>query len=176
MSRNTHTAVRKARPSGKASGLPVLWADSARDLMTPDPVSIRHTATIREAAALLTDRGFGAVPVIDDGGRPIGVLSRTDIVRYDREHTATASPSAPAQERTASGERVGEGFLIEETEAPLVREIMTPMVLAVDPATPASDVVAEMIKSRVHRLFVVDGSGALIGVISAFDVVRHLKG
>src|SRR5262249_21708562 len=56
-----------------------LTAETAADLMTPNPVSIRDVATVREAVALLTDKGFSAAPVIDQAGRPIGVLSRADI-------------------------------------------------------------------------------------------------
>ena len=40
-------------------------AETAADLMTRNPVSISDTATIREAIAVLADRGFSAAPVID---------------------------------------------------------------------------------------------------------------
>src|SRR3984893_13336952 len=62
-----------------------LNAETASDLMTPDPVSIRDVATVREAIALLTDRGFSAAPVIDQTGRPVRVLSRSDTLVHDRE-------------------------------------------------------------------------------------------
>ena len=55
---------------------------SARCLMTANPVSISEHATLREAGSVLTTRGISAAPVIDDAGRAVGVLSRTDIVRY----------------------------------------------------------------------------------------------
>lgn len=48
----------------------VLTAATAADLMTPNPVSVRDSATIKEAIAMLTDHGFSAAPVIDDAGRP----------------------------------------------------------------------------------------------------------
>src|SRR5262245_19873543 len=56
----------------------------ARDMMSANPVSIHRDAGIREALELLTDRGFGAAPVIDEAGRPIGVVSRTDILIHER--------------------------------------------------------------------------------------------
>src|SRR5438132_13949757 len=52
-----------------------LHAATAADLMMPDPVSIRADASLKEAIALLIDRGFSGAPVIDEAGRPIGVLS-----------------------------------------------------------------------------------------------------
>ena len=51
---------------------------------------------------------------------------------------------------------------------------MTPAVFSVTPQTPASKVVAEMLALHVHRLFVVDNTGVLVGVITALDVLRHL--
>src|ERR1700732_1871378 len=63
----------------------VLRADTAADLMTGNPVSVSEDATLREALALLIDSGYSAAPVIDRAGRPVGVLSRTDILVHDRE-------------------------------------------------------------------------------------------
>ena len=51
---------------------------------------------------------------------------------------------------------------------------MTPAVCAVRPDAPARLVMEEMALLRVHRLFVTDADGVLVGVISASDVVRHL--
>jgi CBS domain-containing protein len=51
----------------------LLGAHTAEDLMTPNAVSISEHALVREAAAVLTDRQIGAVAVINDAGRPVGV-------------------------------------------------------------------------------------------------------
>src|SRR6516162_531082 len=62
-----------------------LAAETAKDLMTSNPVSLRDAATIREAIAFLIDKNIGGAPVIDEAGRPVGVLSQHDIVVHDRE-------------------------------------------------------------------------------------------
>jgi CBS domain-containing protein len=49
------------------------------------------------------------------------------------------------------------------------------MVLCVCPETPAAEVVDQMLRLNVHRLFVVDEDGVLVGVVSATDVLRHLR-
>src|SRR5262249_53334708 len=66
--------VKKASRSRTPTG------QTARDLMTANPVSLRDDATLPEILAFLTDTGFSAAPVIDDAGQPLGVISRTDIV------------------------------------------------------------------------------------------------
>ena len=62
----------------------VLRGETAADLMTPNLVSISADDTAAEALAFFADHAFGAAPVIDNAGRPIGVLSHTDLMIHDR--------------------------------------------------------------------------------------------
>jgi CBS domain-containing protein len=154
----------------------------AKDLMSPNPVSIRRDAGIREALELLTDRGFGAAPVIDEGGRPIGVVSRTDILIHEREcvHHARLpddrnSPYDWTDGDMFPGPPLPEGFSIEVPDPTTVAEIMTPAIFTVPLEAPVREVVKRMRELKVHHLFVVDSDLALVGVISPLDVIRHLE-
>src|SRR5262249_12782280 len=147
---------------------------TATELMTPNPVSIQEGALVGEAVALLTDRGFSAAPVIDDAGRPVGVVSRTDILIHDRPKVAGGWDSAADfydRDRLPRhhDEEVPEGFHLEDVDRTTIREIMTPVVFCVAPDAPACEVVEQMLSLKVHRLFVVDSQGILVGVISALD-------
>jgi CBS domain-containing protein len=156
----------------------VLNAETAADLMTANPISLRATATVRQSVALLIDRGFSAAPVIDRAGRPVGVLSRADLLVHDRERVEYVAAVPDYYERTELKTAQGElltGFEVENVDTTTVEEMMTPVVFSVTPDTPARQVVARMIALKVHRLFVVDSNGALIGVISAMDVLRFLQ-
>jgi CBS-domain-containing membrane protein len=147
----------------------ILRATTAEELMTPNPVSIRDSASFKEALALLTDKGFSAAPVIDKAGRPVGVLSRSDLLIHEREKVEFVKPAEPER-------KVPAGFQIESVDPTMVRDIMTPVVFSVAPETPAKTVVSQMLGLKVHRLFVVDESGVLVGVISSLDVLRQLRG
>jgi CBS domain-containing protein len=136
----------------------VLQEWTAAELMTPSPVSIWECATVREAVELLTRRDISGAPVIDEAGRPVGVVSRGDILVHDREAVGYVA--------LADDE--------ENTGADRVRDIMTPAVFCVSLDAPASRVVREMTELKVHRLFVVDDCGTLVGVISVLDVLRRL--
>jgi CBS domain-containing protein len=146
--------------------------------MMPNPLSIRADATVREAIEMLTDHGFSAAPVIDEAGRPLGVVSRADILVHDREK-GTRPNTAPYYEQadlaTRAGERLGPGFHVESVDTALVRDIMTPAVFSVAPNTAAAKVVEQMLGLKVHRLYVVESDGTLVGVISALDILRHLR-
>jgi CBS domain-containing protein len=155
-----------------------LRAETAADLMTPNPVSVRADASLREALAMLIDRGYSAAPVIDEAGRPVGVLSRTDVLIHDRECVEHLTPVVEYYEGellTDDNEALGEGFQVERVDPTRVSDVMTPAVFAVGPEASPARVVHEMLRLRVHRLFVVDGDGVLVGVISALDVLRCLQ-
>jgi CBS domain-containing protein len=155
-------------------GVPTLDAATAEGLMTRNPISIRADATIREAIALLIDRGISAAPVIDIGGRPVGVVSRTDILVHDRETVRRPAAVPEYYDWAEFREIVPSGFQVEVVDDTLVRDIMTPVVFAVAPDAPAAKVITDMLAYRVHRLFVVDADGVLVGVISALDILKHL--
>jgi CBS-domain-containing membrane protein len=132
-----------------------LDAVRAAELMTPNPMSLRGEATVPEAIAWLTEKGFSAAPVIDESGQPLGVVSRADILIHERERLRSSSASA---------------------DATMVRDIMTPAVFSVTPQVSAAQVVEQLLTLNVHQLYVVDEHQHLIGVISAHDVLRHLHG
>jgi len=146
-----------------------LRAKVAADLMAPDPISIRAEASAAEALTLFTEKGVHAAPVIDEAGRPIGVLSRSDLLIHQCEHEKTNAGKpdyffAPTFE--PSPRKAG-----KTTAA----DLMTPAVFAVSPETPVRRVVSDMVGLHVHRLFVVDEAGVLVGVISTMDVLKHLR-
>jgi len=156
-----------------------LRAETAADLMVPNPVSVREDATVREALTLLLDRGYSAAPVIDDAGRPVGVLSRSDLLIHDRETVSYLVPMPAYYHHSEltldSGEELPGGFQVQDVERTRVGDLMTPAVFSVAPGASAAKVVEEMLALNVHRLFVVDAAGVLVGVISAIDVLRHLR-
>ncbi|HMP02487.1 MAG TPA: CBS domain-containing protein [Gemmatales bacterium] len=157
----------------------VLRAQTAADLMSENPVSLARTATLKEASALFLDREIHAAPVIDAAGHPVGVISQTDLVRHSREHVDYAAGQGAYQDRIESRlteEELGpQGFQVESTDRTTVGEVMTPTVIAVQPKTSAADVVAQMLAFKIHRLFVVDDAGVLVGIISTWDVLRNIR-
>ena len=77
---------------------------TAADLMTSPAVTIRPDDTVEHAAKLMYDRKVKRLPVVDQGGRVVGIISRTDILavfdRTDAEIRETRSPG-PATSRAS---------------------------------------------------------------------------
>lgn len=125
----------------------------AGDIMRRNPLSISESATIRETAHFLTAKNIGAAPVINEAGRPLGVLSRSDIVRKSR---------------------------IREDDHPNlsripVRDIMTPYLFLVAERTPVVTVIEKLLDHAVRRVFVADVDGVLVGVVNATDILTKLR-
>jgi CBS-domain-containing membrane protein len=141
----------------QAQPSPALTLDAAcaADLMSASPMSIEATATVPEVVAALTGRGCPAAPVIDEGGRPVGVVSRADLLVHKRERLRTLASAAAEPARAA--------------------DVMTPIVFSVTPDTAAHKVVEQMLIFQVHQLFVVDDNQLLVGMITVLDVLRCLR-
>jgi CBS-domain-containing membrane protein len=128
-----------------------LLASTAREIMTPGPVSLSASDTVEEATKFLTERAFGAAVVIDEAGHPLGVVTKTDVLVHARQRKPGLEPD----------------------DTP-VTEFMTPAVFSVRPDTPARSVVEQLLALNVHHLFVSDAAGVIVGVISPVDVLRKL--
>ncbi len=147
-----------------------LQADTAADLMSENPISLREDASVQEAIALLTDRAFNAAPVIDESGRPLGVVTVTDILVHDR-YLKTEDVTVPAD---VESHRLPDDMGIEVVDRTTISEIMTPAVFTIRESALVGEVVKTMMSRKVHHLFVSDDSGVLVGVISMGDILRKL--
>jgi len=143
---------------------------TASDLMSKPPISLLAEASIPEALEFFTLRGFHAAPVIDASGRPVGVISVTDLLRHDLDKGTHLSNEGGCCVRKS----VPVGFSIEEVDITKVQDIMTNAIFALSPNTKLPDIIKKMLDLDVHQLFVVNQDGLLVGVISTSDVMRVL--
>jgi CBS domain-containing protein len=121
------------------------------DLMTIDPITIRFDETIDAAEELLRSYRISGLPVVDEGGRLVGVVSQTDLLFLD------TPPVRALIRRRESGIRVG--------------EIMTSPPTTIDMEASIREAAQIMTEQRLHRLVAVDQAGRPIGVLSAMDFV-----
>src|SRR5262245_8446870 len=138
---------------------------SAKDVMNTQLLSVRQDQTLPELATFLAEHDITGAPVIDDGGRFVGVVSVTDLAE-----SGALGGEWQAGDRVESGARRG---LHVEDGGRQVRDIMTPTVYTVTEDTPATQLARTMISGRVHRLFVTRHDG-IIGIVTSLDLLRLL--
>jgi CBS domain-containing protein len=133
-----------------------------RDLMTEHPRTTEPDVPLRTAAQELIRFGLGALPVVGDDRRLLGVLSERELMRHLLA-TEILSDGSPRH-----GGGLGQGRRT-------VREVMTRRVLCVAPEEPVAEVAALMSNKDVERVPVVH-EGRLVGFLSRGDIVRKLIG
>ena len=128
----------------------------ARDIMTRSVLSVQPSVPVAKAAAMLAKRGFTALPVTDDSGELIGIVTETDLIANRFPASAQAAATTAANGPAAT-----------------VGEVMTTPVVGVSHDTDVSIVAREMLAEKRRSLPIVDGN-VLVGVITRRDIVRAL--
>ena len=132
---------------------------NARDVMTPNPMTIRSQATVAEAWDLMGEMEIRHVPVVDDGTL-VGMLSDRDLGRLDVTRMLVAE---------------GADALRQELATP-VAKLMSLDVIAAEPETELGDIVDVLVEHKVGALPVVHpDTRELVGIISYVDVLRALQ-
>lgn len=154
-------------------------------IMTPRVVTVAPYDDIREAARVLADHRISGALVTDRSGRPLGVLSTSDIVRFDVEtQEAKTEEDRSFYETPATWSESEDEFRYpdedqewdqEDGRVATVADRMTERVIAVDVATPLPAVARLMVSEKVHRVFV-RSEGKIVGVVSTMDIVRAVAG
>jgi CBS domain-containing protein/mannitol/fructose-specific phosphotransferase system IIA component (Ntr-type) len=132
-----------------------------RDIMTARPRTTSGDTALRDAAKEMVRGSLGALIVVDQESRVVGMLGEKELMRdllNNYLQGGTAHRDAPA----STGRR-------------RVKEVMTRQVLGVSPNQPLSEVASIMVNKDVERVPVVE-DGKLVGALTRADVVRKIIG
>lgn len=135
-------------------------------IMTTPAIRVTPETTLESIADIFLDRAISAVPVVDDAGRPLGMVSKTDLVR----ETRLAAENLEVE--TVAGPEPG--MHVERIARSTAGEIMTPVVFSVPAATPIATAAALMAYEHVHRVPVLGEQGQVVGIVSSLDVLQWL--
>ncbi len=146
----------------------------ARDLMNRDVVSVRPETPLRDVARTLLTHHMSAVPVVDDTGTLVGMVSEGDLV--GRKRTERETRSEWWLMRLAEGESLNTQFL-QHLQSPLAvaREVMSTPVLTVGEETHAEEIAGLMAAHGVKRLPVMR-DGQIVGIVRRADLLRTIGG
>lgn len=136
------------------------------DVMTVDVVTVRADLSIERLAELFLDQGLSRVAVVDELGRPIGVVSKTDLVIDAHTRGDTEVSQRGVRER---------GQHVHEVSA-LVRDIMTPVAFTLPASASLGDAARRLLADNVHAAPVVAPDGHVIGHLSATDIMAWVAG
>jgi CBS domain-containing protein len=147
----------------------------AADFMQRDVITVSPEDTLRDALALMTANHVTGLPVMDGGGRCIGLVTASDILNYEQERADDSPERGAAQffnPETQQWESVPlSAFGLEGLGEVRVEDVMARELIWVDRHTPLKEVARKMRAAHVHRVLVMNENNALFGIISAYDIV-----
>lgn len=146
----------------------------AKDIMTPDPVTLNPETDIRAAVAVLIEKKINGAPVVDASGKVVGVLCQSDLVAQQKRVTMPSLLSVLDGFIALSSREDFEREL-KKIAASRVAEAMTPDPVVVSPDTPIDEIATAMVNEKLYTLPVVD-SGRLVGVVGKEDILKTLLG
>jgi CBS domain-containing protein len=135
--------------------------------MTADVVCVSPDLGLEEVAELLLERNMGGAPVVSAEGFPIGVVSKTDLLRRIREEERAAAAGEAARARRPRGSNGPAG-------GPRAADVMMPVAFTLQETASLAQAAALMAYEGVHRIPVVSSQGRVVGLVSSLDVARWL--
>jgi CBS domain-containing protein len=126
------------------------------DVMTKSPVTVTPDTPIAKAEELLEQHGWNALPVVEDGGRLVGMVTTLDLLKAFRFTEDRLFPP------------------YEEIMGRPVREVMTEKLTTVSPRTPLTRALEKMVRTRNKSIPVALG-GELQGILARQDVLNALR-
>jgi CBS domain-containing protein len=127
---------------------------------------VREGVSLEAIATLFLEEGVTAVPVVDAEGRPIGMISKTDILRDVRDRSSLAETPLP--------QRLRHAFHVDPVAGVCATDVMSPLVFAIVEDATIGQALPLMTFEHIHHAPVVGTHGRVVGVLSSMDVLRFL--
>jgi CBS domain-containing protein len=139
----------------------------AADVMTTEVIAVNPKTSIGEAAMLMLERRISGLPVIDDAGRLVGMVSEGDLLRRAESSTERRRPRW-LEFLTPNSQLAAEYV---KSHARRVQDVMTTDLVTVSESTPLAEIADLLETRRVKRVPVVRGALA-VGIVSRSNLLQ----
>jgi CBS domain-containing protein len=142
--------------------------------MTKDVITVRRDTTVRDLAQLFAQHRISTVPVVDEAGLLVGIVSESDLIEQDKNlHIPTVVSIFDWVIYLESDKRFEKE--LQKMTAQTVGEIYSEEVFSVGPEAPVSEVADIMTSKRIQAVPVVEGR-RVVGIIGRIDMVKTMIG
>jgi CBS domain-containing protein len=143
------------------------------EAMSRDPIVVRPETPLHEAIQILAERRISGLPVVNDTGELVGIISETDLMWQETGVTPPAYimflDSVIFLKNPAQYERD-----LHKALGQTVGEVMSRDPVTVAPDKPLREAAQMMHDRSIHRLPVLDAAGNVIGILTRGDIVRAM--
>ncbi|WP_042460732.1 CBS domain-containing protein [Neobacillus dielmonensis] len=144
-----------------------------RDFMIRNIITVKNTTTVKELISILETNRIGGVPVVDDKGNLVGVVSDGDIVRFlspNKEKVYLAYYVTYIEE----AQKI-EDVLRERMNTPVEKIMVRKNIKTLAPDDDFESAIRLISKHHFKKIPVVNGAGRVIGIISRGDIIHTLS-
>ena len=143
------------------------------DVMSYNPITVKPEMSLKEAIKILAEQRISGLPVVNENGKLVGIVSETDLMW--QESGATPPPyimvldSIIFLENPARYEKE-----IHKALGETVHDVMTKNPLTTTAEKPLSATAKLMHEHNIHRLPVLNEYGKVIGILTRGDIIRAM--
>ncbi|TCS03276.1 CBS domain-containing protein [Rhizobium sp. BK418] len=143
---------------------------NVRSVMTSAPIMVAPSTSVLDAAKLMLDNRISGLPVVDEKGGVVGVVSDGDFLRRGELETERSRPWL--LDWLTSPRKLADEYV--HAHGRCIEEVMSSTPVTIPPEATISDAVSLMEKHDIKRLPVISG-GHLVGILSRSDLLRALS-
>ncbi len=145
----------------------------AKDIMTRDVITVRRDTPISQLSHLFIQHGINGVPVVDDDGKLVGIVTQGDLIEQNKNlHIPTVITLFDAVLFLESEKKFEDD--VKKLTGTKVEDIYNKKVVTVTSETDIADITTIMAEKEIHTLPVVD-DGKLTGVIGKLDLIKGMS-
>ncbi len=135
-------------------------------LMTRNVICVRSDLSVNELIMTLFENGISGAPVVDAGGKPLGVVSKTDLLRDSYEKVELAEDKSAPHIRGDAEDRSSVKLRVQD--------LMTTSVASLPESATVAEAAALMALEGVRRIPILDAQDQVVGIICASDILSWL--
>jgi CBS-domain-containing membrane protein len=139
----------------------------ARDVMVSPVITVKPDASVKELAKLLLERQISAVPVVDDHGKLVGIVSEGDLLHRAEAETQRRRPWWLLV--FTSDEALAADYIKEHSRK--VADVMTKDVITAGPDTPLHEIARALERHAIKRVPIVQ-DGQIVGIVSRANLIQ----
>jgi CBS domain-containing protein len=144
-----------------------------RDFMIRKIITAKQTTTVKELISILETNRIGGVPVVDDRGNLVGIISDGDIVRFlspNKEKVYLAYYFTYVEE----AQKI-EDVLRARMNTPIEQIMVKKNIKTLAPDDDFESAIRLISKHHFKKIPVVNGAGRVVGIISRGDIIHNLS-
>jgi CBS-domain-containing membrane protein len=130
--------------------------------MTEKPAAVRESTPFKEIVRVLAEKQVGALPVLDENDRLVGVVSEADLLAKEEAPDATGITRLHRRERTLRAKAAGDA----------AGGLMTSPAVTVQPEQSIVQAARQLDRTGFKQLPVTDADGTLVGILSRRDLLK----